>query len=78
MKKKTIRQYRVLAVVWSFAAVSMVAAVVRQLPRPSDFSLVLLLMSVLASILWWSAAIRAAKEQQPNRRIKGFGGKKHE
>lgn len=59
-KKKT-GQFRVLAVVWSLAALSMLVAVFRQMPNVNAFSLIILTLSAIAAIIWWSAYLKASK-----------------
>ena len=78
MKKKTAKQYRVLAIVWSFAAISMMAAVIRQLPNLSTFSFAILALSVAAAAIWWSAYLRAAKAEKPYKPNKDSEEKRHE
>jgi chromate transport protein ChrA len=60
-EKKRKNQYRVLAIVWSFAALSMLAAVLRQIPNVSVFALIILALSVAAAAIWWSAYLKASK-----------------
>ena len=64
-KKKTKGRYRVLAIVWSFAAISMLTGVIRQLPYVNTLSIVILVLSVSAAAIWWSAYLRAAKDSGP-------------
>ncbi len=66
-KEKTKGRYRVLAIVWSFAAISMVAGVLRQMPNVSAMSLVILVLSVSAAAIWWSAYLKAAKADNPKK-----------
>lgn len=80
-KMKSARQYRALAVVWTFAALSMALGVSRQMPDPNPSALVILVLSVAAAGLWWSAYLKAAKAEttkQPNKPIKDSEEKKHE
>ena len=78
MKKKTAKQYRVLAIVWSFAAISMLAAVIRQLPNLNTFGFAILALSTAAAGIWWSAYLRAAKEERPYQPKKDSEEKRHE
>lgn len=66
-KEKTKGRYRVLAIVWSLAAVSMLAGVLRQMPNVSAMSLVILVLSVSAAAIWWSAYLKAAKADNPKK-----------
>lgn len=59
--KKRKSQYRVLAILWSFAALSMLAAVIRQIPNVNIFTLIILVLSVAAASIWWSAYLKASK-----------------
>ena len=59
--KKRKGQYRVLAIVWSFAALSMLSAVIRQIPNVNVFALIILALSVAAASIWWSAYLKASK-----------------
>ena len=63
--KKAKSRYRVLAIVWSFAAISMVAGVIRQMPHVNAMALVILVLSVCAAAIWWSAYLKAAKADNP-------------
>ncbi len=66
-KEKSKGRYRVLAIVWSLAAVSMLAGVIRQMPDASPMSLVILVLSVSAAAIWWSAYLKAAKADNPKK-----------
>lgn len=63
--KKRKGRYRVLAIVWSLAAVSMLAGVIRQMPNVNGLGLVILVLSVSAAAIWWSAYLKAAKADNP-------------
>ncbi len=78
MKRKASRQYRVLAVVWSFAAISMLAGVIRQLPNINAFGFAILALSVAAAAIWWTAYLRASKAEKPYQPKKDSEEKKHE
>ena len=78
MKKKTKKNYGVLAIVWTLAAISMAAGVVRQLPHINALNFAILALSVAAASIWWSAYLRAAKAEQPNKPNKDSEEKKHE
>ena len=67
MKRKASRQYRVLAVVWSFAAISMLAGLIRQLPNINAFGFAILALSVAAAAIWWKAYLKAAKADNPKK-----------
>lgn len=64
-KGKSKSRYRVLAIVWSLAAVSMLAGVIRQMPDVSAMALAILVLSVSAAAIWWSAYLKAAKADNP-------------
>ena len=56
--RKKAGQYRVLAIVWTLAALSMLVGVIRQLPCVNKLGLVILALSVAAAALWWSAYLK--------------------
>ena len=78
MKSKAAKQYRVLAIVWSFAAISMLAGLLRQLPYVNTFGFAILALSVAAAAIWWTAYLRAAKAGKADQPITDLEEKKHE
>ncbi len=64
-RNKTKGRYRVLAIVWSFAALSMFAAVMRSLSHPDPAILIIFVLSVCAAAIWWTAYLKAAKADNP-------------
>ena len=78
MKKKNAKQYRILAIAWSFAAISMAAGVIRQLPNTNTLGFAILALSVAAAAIWWSTYLRTVKEEKPCRPNQDLEEKKHE
>lgn len=68
-KEKTKSRYRVLAIVWSLAAVSMLAGVLRQIPNVGAMALIILVLSVSVAAIWWSAYLKAAKADNPKNNL---------
>ena len=60
-RKKLKGQYRMLAIVWTLAAISMLVGLIRQSPNASIFALVIFLLSMVSAIIWWSAYWKASK-----------------
>ena len=60
-RNKNKGRYRVLALVWSFAAASMFMGVTRTLPDVNPMALVILVLSGAAAAIWWKAYLKAAK-----------------
>lgn len=72
-RNKNKGRYRVLALVWSFAAASMFMGVTRTLPNVNPMALVILVLSGAAAAIWWKAYLKSGESRQPK---KGFGGEK--
>ena len=70
-RNKNKGRYRVLALVWSFAAASMFMGVTRTLPDVNPMALVILVLSGAAAAIWWKAYLKAAKATFPNLRSAG-------
>ena len=64
-RNKNKGRYRVLALVWSFAAASMFMGVTRTLPNVNPMALVILVLSGAAAAIWWKAYLKAAKADNP-------------
>ena len=66
-RNKNKGRYRVLALVWSFAAASMFMGVTRTLPDVNPMALVSLVLSGAAAAIWWKAYLKAAKADNPKK-----------
>ena len=66
-RNKNKGRYRVLALVWSFAAASMFMGVTRTLPDVNPMALGILVLSGAAGAIWWEAYLKAAKADNPKK-----------